>query len=115
MLSGKIVNNKLNARINPLGGWVDPFKSVVTGEIDKGFNTTILNLKVRPNWTIKVFLIIWYLISLLMIVNFDYYDLVSILKFIGLEIILIVFPLILVRMKVKWDKKRLERIIKAIC
>ena len=35
ILTGKIMNNKLKARINPPGGWVDPFKSIVTGEFDK--------------------------------------------------------------------------------
>ncbi len=115
ILSGKLIDNKLNAKINPPIGWADPFKSLVNGTIDIVDNSTKLNLKVSPSWTIRMFLTIWYILSLLMIINFDYYDSISTLKFIGLEIILIIFPLILVRMKVKWDKKRLERIIKAIC
>jgi hypothetical protein len=115
ILTGKLKDYELKAKINPPIGWADPFKSLVSGTIDIVDNSTKLNLKVSPSWTIRIFLTIWYILSLLMIINFDYYDSISTLKFIGLEIILIIFPLILVRMKVKWDKKRLERIIKAIC
>jgi len=115
ILTGKLENYKLKAKINPPIGWVDPFKSLVIGTIDSIDNSTQLNLKVSPSWTIRIFLTIWYILSFLMIIKYDYYDLNSSLKFMGLETIWLIFPLILVRLKVKWDKKRLERVIKTIC
>ena len=71
-----------------------------------------LNLKVSPSWTIRIFLTIWYILSLLMIFKFDYSDFVNSLKFIGIELIWIITPLVLTRLKVRWDRIRLERKIK---
>ena len=109
ILSGKLINNKLNAKINPPIGWVDPFKSLVNGTIDSVEKSTKLNLKVSPSWTIRIFLIIWYALTLLMIFKFNYSDFVNSLKFIGIELIWIIIPLVLTRLKVRWDRKRLER------
>ena len=109
ILTGKLIDNKLNAKINPPVGWSDPFKSLVSGTIDIVDNSTKQNLKVSPSWTIRIFLTIWYILILIMIFTFDYPDIVNSLEFIAIGLIWIMIPLILTRLKVRWDRKRLER------
>jgi|TARA_Y100000385_G_scaffold228312_1_gene239463 hypothetical protein len=112
ILTGKFEDNKVNAKINPPSGLVDPFKSIVTGTIESDNNSTKLNLKVSPSWTIRIFLTIWYVLILLMTINYNYSGFSNLLKFIGLELIWILIPLVLTRLKVRWDRIRLERKIK---
>ena len=109
ILTGELKSNKLKAKINPPIGWVDPFKSLVIGTIDSVDNSTKLNLKVSPSWTIRIFLAIWYILSLLMIIKYAFSDFADSLMFIGIELIWIIIPLILTRLKVRWDRTRLER------
>jgi len=112
ILTGKFEDNKLKAKINPPSGLADPFKSIVTGTIESDNNSTKLNLKVSPSWTIRIFLTIWYVLILLMTINYNYSDFSSLLKFIGIDLIWILIPLALTRLKVRWDRIRLERKIK---
>ena len=108
ILIGELNNYKLKAKINPPFGWADPFKSLVTGTIDIVNNATKLNLKVSPNWTIRIFLVIWTFLIVLMIIKYDYSDFVSSFRFFGIELIWILIPLVLTRLKVRWDRKSLE-------
>lgn len=56
-----------------------------------------------------------YAIGLMTILDFEYTDLVNLFAFIGIEFLMLFLPLLFTRLKVRWDRIRLERrIIKII-
>jgi hypothetical protein len=109
IMSGHIYNGKIKTVINPPTGWSDPFRSRVIGNIIIENDQTRIQLKISPNWLILGFLIIWNGLLLLMILKFDYTEFLKSIKFIGLNFIWAIIPIGLVKIKVNWDKRRLDK------
>jgi hypothetical protein len=109
ILYGYVREEKIEAVINPPHGLVDPFKSRIEGLIKNENNKTTISLKIKPSWTIIGFIGIWIGLLFIMLVNFEYPNFYRVLQYFGLSIIWTLIPIILCKIKVKWDKTRFEK------
>ena len=112
LLYGKIDGYKISAISNPPVGISDPFRSRIIGLIDNQNNQTTLKLSIKPSYVLIVFLWIWNAIMFLMILDIDLPTLQDKFSFIIIYIIWILFPLGLTRLKVNWDRRRIEKFIR---
>ncbi|MDP4274221.1 MAG: hypothetical protein Q8907_08085 [Bacteroidota bacterium] len=108
IMHGFIIDNKIRAFISPPFGFVDPFKSRVTGIIENNNNKTEIQLKVNPSFVIIGFIMIWIGLIIFMIITHNFRDILNSLGFIGIAIIFTIIPFGLAKIKIRWDKKRLE-------
>lgn len=109
ILTGELKDNRLKAKINPPIGLADPFRSLVNGTIVSIANKTELKLKISPGWIIRIFLSIWSVLNIIIVTRYEYTDFQDFVRFIGILMVSIIPPLIMSRLKVRWDRKRLER------
>jgi hypothetical protein len=109
IMYGQISRNNIKAVINPPLGYVDPFKSRVHGELKTQNDLTIIKVKVFPSWIVIGFILLWLILIVVMIATFDYANTIEVIKFLILTFLLISFPFVIARLKVHWDRKRLER------
>ena len=108
IMTGKIKNGSIDSHINPPFGFVDPFKSRVKGTFQSENGLTRIELKIGTGWLIIGFYILWYSIILIAIFGFIFGDTKS--NFSGLLFLIgsAIIPIGLGRLKLYWDKKRLE-------
>ena len=99
----------IKALINPPSGFADAFKSRMSGQIIDRENQTIIDLKIRPSWVIIIFSIIWISLLLIMFYQVDLPNISKTVKFIGFFILYLSIPLGLGKLKVNWDRRRLEK------
>ncbi len=111
LLQGKIIGDRLTAKINPPIGWVDPFRSRVSGQIIGKNNTTSIVIKIRMSLTVLFILILWFVLITLTLIKFEYKNISDSFQFIGLTIIYALVPLLLFRLKLHFDKGRLDKLV----
>ena len=99
----------IKALINPPSGFADAFKSRMSGQIIDRENQTIIDLKIRPSWVIIIFSTIWISLLLIMFYQVDLTNITKAIKFIGFFILYLSIPLGLGKLKVNWDRRRLEK------
>ena len=113
-LNGEIIGDKLIAKINPPIGMVDGLKSIVSGEIKKENNFTRLTLKIEPNLIVLLFVFVWEGLVLLCLIKFSFLNISQTVRFVIIMLTWALIPIILTRLKLKWDKSRLNKLIEGI-
>ena len=113
-LTGKINGERFDFKINPPLMWSDPFKSRAEGQIIQLNGLSQLQLKISPNLTIKLFLGVWFLLLLLFLIQTDYTDVYEIIKRLGATLLLASLVIVLIKVKVKWDTRRLKDLLNVI-
>lgn len=108
IMTGKIENGKVQTVVNPPIGWSDPFKSRVNGIINREEGQVIIDLKISLGWLIIGFYCIWYSILLLILFGLIFTDSNGGLDLFGFLIVYSLLPLVLGKLKVNWDRRRLE-------
>ena len=108
IMTGKFANGKIKSVINPPTGFADPFKSRVNGIVKNENGRTKIELKINLGWIIIGFYIIWYSLILLMIFGLIFQQSEHALQSFGILIVFILLPLGLGKLKLSWDKRRLE-------
>lgn len=110
ILKGYLKNGIIKAVICPSNVIIiDIFKSVVNGRIWQDKTSTFIEISVKPNLAIIILALIWYFITLLMIVTYEYTDLENLLYFILINFIYILAPYLLIKFKISRDSKRLKK------
>lgn len=109
IMKGKITTNFIEAVINPPIGLSDGFKSKVTGRIINDKTTTHISLIVKPSLAITIFIVAWCLLIFLALFFHEYSDTIETLKFLFITIAWTILPFALCKLKVNWDKRRLEK------
>ena len=108
IMTGTVENGKVKTVINPPTGWSDPFKSRVNGIIKQEEEHVIINLKISLAWVIIAFYYIWYTLLSLMLFGLIFNDSNGGLEMFGTLIVYSLVPLGLGKLKVIWDRRRLE-------
>jgi hypothetical protein len=109
IMTGTVDNGRVRTVINPPKGWADPFKSRVQGIVNQEEGRAIVDLKINLGWVIIAFYIIWYSLLFLMLFGLVFKDSKNGIEVIGILIAYSLFPLGLGKIKVNWDKRRLEK------
>ncbi len=109
IMDGVIGNGEIMTVINPPVGHVDPFKSRVRGLVKKENGLTVIKLKISPSWVIIGFTVIWCFLIILGTITYEFIDLVQTLQFLGVAIIWTFIPFGVGKLKVNWDRRRLEK------
>ncbi len=107
-LTGKINGDRFDFKINPPLMWSDPFKSRAEGQIIQLNGLSQLQLKISPNLTLKLFLGVWLILILLFLLQTDYTDVYEIIKRLVAALLLASLVIVLIKVKVKWDTRRLK-------
>jgi hypothetical protein len=108
IMTGEIKNGNIDSLINPPSGFVDPFKSRVNGTVQIANKLTRIELKISTGWIIIGFYILWYSIILIVIFGYIFGDAQGNYSGLLFLIAFAIFPIGLGRLKLNWDKKRLE-------
>jgi hypothetical protein len=108
IMTGTIENGKVKTVINPPIGLVDPFKSRVNGFINQQGGQVIIDLKISLGWIIIGFYFIWYSLLLLILFGLIFKGSNGGLEMIGILIAFFLLPLVLGKLKIYWDRRRLE-------
>jgi hypothetical protein len=108
IMTGTVENGKVKTLINPPTGWSDPFKSRVKGVINQEEGQVLINLKISLGWVIIAFYCIWYSLLFIMLYGLIFKDSKGGLEMFGFLIAYSLFPLGLGKLKVYWDRRRLE-------
>ena len=108
VITGDIYETRLNATINPPNALSDPFKSKVEGSILSENKGTKLELTVKFGIVNILAILIWYLPMLFVFQYEKNQDLKSVLAIFGMCLLFSLFSLFLLKLKVNWDKRRLE-------
>ena len=111
-MTGNIYGTKISATINPPKYWSDPFRSRVEGDIESESNGTKLKLKVSFGIVNIIALIIWYLPMISVLQHPKNQNLKNVLLIFGMCSIFSLLSLFLLRIKMNWDKRRLENWLK---
>jgi len=109
IMTGTVENGKVKTVINPPTGWSDPFKSRVKGTINQEEGQVVIDLRISLGWVIIAFYGIWYSLLFLMLYGLIFKDSDGGLEMFGILIAYSLFPLGLGKLKVNWDKRRLEK------
>ena len=115
IMTGTIENGKVRAVINPPLRVSDPFRSRVRGTISQDERQVTIDFKIRLSWVIIAFYAFWYSIHLMILFKSITND--SNVEHVEIEVVehmiaSLVLPLILGKLKVYWDRTRLENWIK---
>ena len=115
IMTGTIENGKVRAVINPPLWVSDPFRSRVRGTISQDERQVTIDFKIRLSWVIIAFYAFWYSIHLMILIKSITND--SNVEHVEIEVVehmiaSLVLPLILGKLKVYWDRTRLENWIK---
>jgi hypothetical protein len=108
IMTGRVNNGHVKSVVNPPLGWSDPFKSRVNGIIKQDNGHVIIDLKISLGWVIIAFYCIWYPLILLMLYGLIFKDAKGGLEMLGILIVYSLLPLGLGKLKVNWDRRRLE-------
>ena len=108
IMTGRLESGKIKSVINPPTGLADPFKSRVSGVVENNNGRTKIELKIKLGWVIIGFYIIWYSLILFMIFGLIFKQSEHSLRSFGILIVFILLPLGLGKLKISWDKRRLE-------
>lgn len=108
IMTGTIENGKVKTVINAPKGWSDPFKSRVKGVINQEEGQVIIDLRIGLSWVIIVFYFIWYSLLFIMLYGLIFKDSNNGLQKFAILIAFSLFPLGLGKLKVNWDRRRLE-------
>ena len=108
IMTGNIYGTKIYATINPPKYWSDPFRSRVEGDIESENGGTRLNLKVKFGLVNILVLLIWYFPMAIVLQHPKNQNIESILLIFGMCTIFSLLSLLLLRIKMNWDKRRLE-------
>jgi len=109
IMSGKIYGNKINATINSPVSISDPFKTKVNGHIVVENDNTKVELILSFGIVNKLILIIWYLPMISLLQHEKNQDFYSILRIFGMLSLLSFISFLLLWIKLKWDKRKLEK------
>jgi hypothetical protein len=112
MMTGEIIGNRIDTVINPQTGFSDPFKSRATGNITCDNKLTSIRITIKPSWTLILSATVWngLIIAGLCFSEYGTFpDLVQTLKYIFIQVVWILLPFGLIRLKVNWDRRRLEK------
>ena len=109
IMSGKIYGSKINATINSPVSISDPFKTKVNGHVVVENDYTKVELNLSFGIVNKLILIIWYLPMVSLLQHEKNQDLYSILRIFGMVSLLSFISFLLLWIKLKWDKRRLEK------
>jgi len=113
-ISGKVIGNIFEFNINPPFLWVDPFKSKVSGQISLVKNLNQLKCRISPNLTTIIFLMLFSFLLLISIDQIVFLDPGKTFKSIISISLLMILLTVLVKIKVKWDTRRLKNILEVI-
>jgi hypothetical protein len=108
IMRGRIEDGEIKSVINPPSGWSDPFRSRVKGIVKQVNGHIKIELTIRPGWVIIGFYLIWYWLMLRVIYDQIFEGTNSGIQLYLILIIYILFPLALGKLKVYWDRRRLE-------
>lgn len=108
VMTGTVEDGKVKTVINPPTGWSDPFKSRVQGRVFQEEEQVIIDMKISLGWLIIAFYCIWYSILLLMLFGLIFKDSKGGLEMFGFLIAYSLFPPGLGKLKISWDRRRLE-------
>lgn len=113
-LTGEIVGNAFSFKINPPLMIVDPFRSLANGQvcIENGINH--LQVKISPSWTILAFLTLWFILIILFFSISNFTDNPITFCTICWTFTLILLPIVLTKIKIIWDKRRLKKLLDAM-
>jgi hypothetical protein len=109
IMFGQVGADEIKSVINPPLGWVDPFKSRVKGRITTSYGRTNIGLNISPSWIVVGFIVVWCILTIIMILKFDFVETYRSLKFIGLTFLWTIIPFGLCKIKVTWDRRRLDK------
>jgi len=109
IMSGEINGTNINATINPPNSFSDPFKTRVKGEIMSEIGETKLDFKVSFGLVNKLILGVWYLPMILLLQHEKNQNIISFIEIFGMLSIMSFISFILLWLKLKWDKGRLEK------
>ena len=109
IMTGRIENGKVTAIINPPIGWSDPFKSRVKGSINKENEHVTVDLRISLGWTIIAIYFIWYSLFLLILYGLIFKSSNGGFKIFAFLLMYFIFPLGLGKLKIIWDRRRLEK------
>jgi len=108
IMTGRVSNGQVKSVVNSPLGWSDPFKSRVNGFISQDNSQVIIDLKVSLGWVLIAVYCIWYSFILLMLYGLLFKDSNGGLDMLGIVIAYSLLPLGLGKLKVNWDRRRLE-------
>lgn len=108
IMTGNIHGTKISATINPPKYWSDPLRTRVEGDIESGRGGTKLNLKVSFGWVNILVLLIWYFPMIIVLQHPKNQTMKSVLMIFGMCTMFSLLSFLLLRMKMNWDKRRLE-------
>ncbi len=109
IMYGYIKDGKIKTVINPPSGISDPFKTRVKGVIKIENGETIIKLKLSPSWVVIGFTLIMCSPFIFSLFSFEYFEILKTLKLIGMLLVFAIIPLGLGKIKLNWDKRRLEK------
>jgi hypothetical protein len=109
-LIGKITSERIIVKVRHQAGFADPFNSISFGKIESLERHTQLTFTVIPSVILILILTLWTLLNLWFIISYGYQnDLIKFLRNVGISFLTTIFPFVFVRLKVNWDKRRLEK------